>query len=965
MKRLAVAVLSACALLLPLLSAAGPKEPEKAPWEFLSTTTIGARAFLEAHPQWDGRGVLIAVCDSGVDLDLPGLRTTTDGKTKILDARDFTDETKTALEEAQTGTDEHGEALRAGDGKWLYGLGKLGIKREAGSKLYVGYFKEESLKNSSVPDLNNNGSATDVFGLVVLKDDAGAWLAVLDTDADGDLSDEEAAPEFRQSGKVLALGGRDLHDRASLLKVAVNLWPEQKEAALFFADNSHGTHVSGIASGHEIDGKPGYDGIAPGAQLLALKLGSGTLSGGATTPGSMVSSWRYAIERAEALGLPLVLQMSYGVGSEDEGRGEAEKLLDELLADHPGVAMTISAGNEGPGLSTVGMPACSTEALAVGAGLAKTTARDLYGAALAQDELFSFSSRGGEVAKPDIVCPGFAASTVPVWAEGHNVMRGTSMAAPQAAGACALLYSAAKASGLPIRRDWLNAALRRGATPLTGYGPAEQGPGMVDVGRAWVVYQALAKRPASAPAAWTVETESPEMKGQKGPAAFWRGDYFPRDGRRQEVAVRPRFPKEASADSRANFQQAFDLSCAAGWVRVDNGSVFAKADSPAKFSLVYDGRALAAPGLYMTEVRAYDKTLSSADRDRLGPEWTVPVTVVVPERLDAGSAASRTFSVKPAKVQRLFLRASAETAGLALRVEITGGDRGAAAVSLYDPEGRECGYAVLRPDRKRADLAVSSGDLERGVYELDLYGNYLNPDAVDVKADVRALPVAGLPPGHPVTMTLAAGKPASAEVSLTSGLPFTFEGRGSGEISGLAVSKTQKLKKAEWSRTFSLGPGESSAEFELEMSSADFAKFTDVAILITDSDGKSSVNEGMSYRRARIAFEPPEGSKPGEKFTLQVKGGTADPDGTPSWTLSVREVHRFAVPVGLKVTKGKSDEVVLYPDKATALTLTAKDALPALPEGAAWVGKVTLTDRERETLKLVLDLTLRPSANEN
>jgi len=964
MKRLSTAVLFACALLLPLFSAPAAKEPEKAPWEFLSTTTIGARSFLEAHPEWDGRGVLIAVCDSGVDLDLPGLRTTTDGKTKIADARDFTDQTRTALLEAETGSDEHGEALRGKDGKWLYGFGKLGIKREPGSKLYVAYFKEEDLKNSSVPDLNNNGSTADVFGLVVLKDDAGAWLAVLDTDADGDLSDEEAAPEFRQSGKTLALGGRDLHDRASLLKVAVNLWPEEKEAALFFADNSHGTHVSGIASGHEIDGKAGYDGIAPGAQLLALKLGSGTLSGGATTPGSMVSSWRYAVKRAEELGLPLVIQMSYGVGSEDEGHGEAERLLDELLADHPGVAMTISAGNEGPGLSTVGMPACSTEALAVGAGLARTTARELYGAALSQDELFAFSSRGGEMAKPDIVCPGFAASTVPVWAEGHNVMRGTSMAAPQAAGACALLYSAAKASGLPIRRDWLNAALRRGATPLAGYGPAEQGPGMVDVNRAWAIYQALAKRPASAPAAWTAETESPEMKGQKGPAVFWRGDFFPRDGRRQEVTVRPRFPRAASADFKANFQQAFDLVCAADWVRVENGSVYAKAEVPAKFSLAFDSRKLASPGLYMTEVRAYDKTLSTAERERLGPEWTLPVTVVVPEPLDAGSGTTKTLSVKPAKVQRLFLRASGDTADLAFHLETVGGDRGSASAYLYDPEGRECAFSVLRPDRRESDLVVPSGSLERGVYELALYGNYLNPGPVEVRVEGRAVPSPGFPRNHPVPVTVAAGKPATAELTLTSDLPYSFEGRGAGEISGLAVTRTQKLKRAEWSRGFSLAPGESSVQFELEMSAADFAKFTDVAILVTDSEGKASVNEGMSYRRTTITFEPPEGSKPNDRFTLQVKGGTADPDGSPAWSLAVKEIHRFAEPVALKITRGKSEEVVLYPDRPTAITLAAKAPLPALPEGAVWVGRVTLTDRERPALKLVLDLALKPAPTE-
>ena len=121
MKRLAPALAASAALALLLTTAprAAGKEPEKAPWEFLSTTTIGARAFLDAHPEWDGRGVLIAVCDSGVDLDLPGLQTTSDGQAKIADARDFTDETRTDLEEAVAGTDEQGDGLHGKDGKWL------------------------------------------------------------------------------------------------------------------------------------------------------------------------------------------------------------------------------------------------------------------------------------------------------------------------------------------------------------------------------------------------------------------------------------------------------------------------------------------------------------------------------------------------------------------------------------------------------------------------------------------------------------------------------------------------------------------------------------------------------------------------------------------------------------------------------------------------------------------------------
>ena len=91
-------------LFISLLLASGALAAEQ-DWTFLPIEDIGAREFLEAHPDFDGRGVIVAVFDTGVDMTIPGLGLTSQGLTKVIDLRDFTGQGDIELEEAEF-TDE-------------------------------------------------------------------------------------------------------------------------------------------------------------------------------------------------------------------------------------------------------------------------------------------------------------------------------------------------------------------------------------------------------------------------------------------------------------------------------------------------------------------------------------------------------------------------------------------------------------------------------------------------------------------------------------------------------------------------------------------------------------------------------------------------------------------------------------------------------------------------------------------
>ncbi|MDQ7904236.1 S8 family serine peptidase [Phytohabitans sp. ZYX-F-186] len=227
----------------------------------------------------------------------------------------------------------------------------------------------------------------------------------------------------------------------------------------------HGTHVASTVAGTA--------GVAPGARLLDGKV---------CVAGGCAESWILAGMQWAAEQGATVVNLSLG-GPDTPGLDPVEEAVGTLTAEH-GTLFVVAAGNV-PGAGTIASPATADDALSVGA-VSKA------------DALASFSSRGPRldgVIKPDLTAPGVdivaargADSGLP--GESETTLSGTSMAAPHAAGAAAILAQQ--------HPDWtaarLKGALMTSAHPLTGDVFAE-GAGRLDVGRA--VAQTLTASPAS------------------------------------------------------------------------------------------------------------------------------------------------------------------------------------------------------------------------------------------------------------------------------------------------------------------------------------------------------------------------------------------------------------------------------------------------------------------------------------
>ena len=142
---------------------------------------IGASRFLRDHPQFDGRGVVVAVFDTGVDPGAPGLQVCPDGRPKMLDVIDCTGGGDVDTSHSATPTDGKltgltGRALTipaawpaAKDGKY-----QLGIKRafELYPRGLVGRVKAERRK--AIDAAQRDAAAAVAADLVAKADESTA-----------------------------------------------------------------------------------------------------------------------------------------------------------------------------------------------------------------------------------------------------------------------------------------------------------------------------------------------------------------------------------------------------------------------------------------------------------------------------------------------------------------------------------------------------------------------------------------------------------------------------------------------------------------------------------------------------------------------------------------------------------------------------------------------------------------------
>ncbi|XP_046818750.1 tripeptidyl-peptidase 2 isoform X1 [Vespa crabro] len=633
-------------------------------WGLLPKKETGVTQFLTKYPEYDGRGVIIAILDSGVDPGAPGMQVTSDGKTKIIERFDCSgagDVDTSKIVQAPDGyiNGITGRKLKVPT-NWNNPSGEYHIGIKNVFTLYPGKLKDRitaerkkkfwddgqkaalaeasralqefEAKNPQLSTLeeklqkeelearvevlinaekkySDSGPTYDV----VVFHDGEMWRACIDTSEQGDLESGVYLGEYSLTKEYAPLTQEDQ------LNVSINVHDEGNTLEIVSLCSSHGTHVASIAAAYFPE-NPELNGVAPGAQIISLTVGDGrigTMETGTAIVRAMINIMQRRKEKIH------LINMSYGEHAHWSNAGRIGELMNEVI-DKYGITWVASAGNLGPALCTIGTPPDinSNSIISVGAYVSPDMMVAEYSLREKMPGMpYTWSSRGPMIDGGfgvTVCAPGGAITSVPNFTlRKSQLMNGTSMASPHVTGAIAVLISGLIAKGCPYSPYSIKRALENTALYISTLDPFAQGSGLLQVERAFDNLVAYCDAPER-DVRFSISCTAHNSKGiHMRIGVIDRPKDYP-------VTVEPVFLDSENTDPsrKIDFNLKLTLVCEASWARFPTHLDLMH--MPRAFSISIDGSNLP-EGVHATSVRAYDVTNIAK-----GPVFQIPITVVQP-----------------------------------------------------------------------------------------------------------------------------------------------------------------------------------------------------------------------------------------------------------------------------------------------------------------------------------------------
>eukprot|EP00210_Caulerpa_lentillifera_P001608 g1546.t1 len=693
---------------------------------------IGVLRFLKDHPNSDGRGITIAIFDTGIDPGTKGLQITTDGLPKIVDVLDCTGDgdvdTSEVVKADESGCIKgiNGKLMKVNPswsnptGDWHIGVKPLfnlfsgslrkRIKETRLKKFHewqreavteaTGNLAEFNKTHPTCTEVEDQRWKTELEDRIKLLDsmmssytdngplldcvvwhDGETWRAAIDTtdlhEGEGDkgrLEDFIPLASFHEEHQFGTFSSIDA------CNFVCNIYKNGNLLSIVVDCSSHGTHVAGIAAAYHPEDSV-FNGIAPGARILSCKIGDsrmGTMETGVGFVRAIIAAIEYKVD---------LVNISYGELTAFPNRGRLTELLSELVYKH-GIIVVTSAGNNGPGLSTVGSPGSAEALFSVGAFISPSMAEVAHSTRErpAQGQQYTFSARGPTFdGRIGILfsAPGGAISNFPQWTgQSRQLANGTSMASPSGCGGLALILSALKQNGRPynpekIRKAIQNSCVMPQESPYSDSLHLTYGHGLLQVDRVWECLKA-SKDSKHSHVRFNIQVTRSGEAGELGsgqvssllkPAS---GIYFrePHDARSKHTYtcnVTPLLHEDADVfNDQLSVEMKLKLTSSEDWVKCPQ--LFLLAHQKRSFEIEVDARGLD------TGVSFAQITAQEVDDPAQGSLFHVPITIVHPvavtdssTQLDLGS-----FHFSQGTVHRKFV-AIPESATWA-EITYTGGE---------------------------------------------------------------------------------------------------------------------------------------------------------------------------------------------------------------------------------------------------------------------------------------------------
>ena len=759
----------------------------------------------------------------------------------------------------------------------------------------------------------------------------------VDVNSNGDISDDQPVRNFKDKHDLVKI---ENEKGLTYFTIALNIFPEENKIVLFFDDGSHGSHCAGIAAGYSI-GETSLNGVAPGAYLMGLKLGNNNFSGGATVTESMKNAYLYADKISKEREEPCIINMSFGIGSVIEAQCEFGKFLKKLVEDNPYLYVATSNGNEGPGISTSGLPASCSNVFSSGAVLSQDVGNDLYGTVLDRDIILHFSSRGGEVDKPDVVSPGAATSTVPNFSSRDRFW-GTSMASPYTAGVMSLLLSAAKVEfpDVKIPSRFLYKVIRESAVPMKGYQRIDQGGGMINVVNAFeLLKKYIAEGEIPKFETYTLSALAPNMPNRTSSSMYVRNGLYITGDENFSFSV-----KRNNFNDIDKFYRLYNFKSDSDWLVPISKQTRIRNDHPTTIDYRLDKSKMIENGMYNGTITAYNSKTNI-------PEFEMVATVVMPYQFTSENNYSMVWkneTVDQGMHKRYFLEIPPGASSMRIKLSSDSDQYTVCRMYLHDPDGETALFGSINSPKNDEDYEKYFDKLEPGVYELVILGQFTakEPSSYDLNIEFKSI-------NRLVNKVLDYDEKL---VSIINQFNNVESYSLSGKLLGYQREFSLFLDSVEtYDIPFKLKKEHTSKKFDVTVSKVDFNKLTDFAVLIYDENGKKLSSGGLSYDKGSIMIK---NNFLEDEINLKLTLIPAYANKAGQMNVKIKETTYTKNKVNISVTSDYMKRITAYPSVQYELSLNYLYPNFSMPDDAVYYGKIYFKSSNGEKTKYELPIQI-------